>query len=190
MHKLSTVGKGKQMAIHRMGLVTVCCTSFCCLSLRLHLSLPNFAGTVHTDVVLYTCKWKYLFLFSHVRVHRHCDQVAMRDNMHRLFTQVRDLTFELDRSSLGQRLCGGPRTKLLLLEGLSFEVRGGEILAIIATSGERTPLELAAPGARRTGEGYQGQSENPGFHVSLDLLIHQLQFVYHAQQKFPSLPFY
>ncbi|XP_064476475.1 ATP-binding cassette sub-family G member 8-like isoform X2 [Ornithodoros turicata] len=48
--------------------------------------------------------------------------------------QVRDLTFELDRSSLGQRLCGGPRTKLLLLEGLSFEVRGGEILAIIATS--------------------------------------------------------
>ncbi|XP_077500584.1 ATP-binding cassette sub-family G member 8 isoform X2 [Amblyomma americanum] len=48
--------------------------------------------------------------------------------------QVRDLTFELDRSSLGQRLCGGPRTKLLLLEGLSFEVRGGEILAITATS--------------------------------------------------------
>ncbi|CAN8027596.1 unnamed protein product [Ixodes persulcatus] len=48
--------------------------------------------------------------------------------------QVRDLTFELDRSSVGQRLCGGPRTKLLLLEGLSFEVRGGEILAIVATS--------------------------------------------------------
>ncbi|KAL1481294.1 hypothetical protein MTO96_015730 [Rhipicephalus appendiculatus] len=54
--------------------------------------------------------------------------------MHQLLTQVRDLTFVLDRSSLGQRLCGRPRTKLLLLEGLSFEVRGEEILAIIATT--------------------------------------------------------
>ncbi|KAL1479132.1 hypothetical protein MTO96_052112 [Rhipicephalus appendiculatus] len=54
--------------------------------------------------------------------------------MHQLLTQVRDLTSVLDRSGLGQRLRGGPRTKLLLLEGLSFEVRGEEILAIIATS--------------------------------------------------------
>ncbi|XP_022650216.1 ATP-binding cassette sub-family G member 8-like isoform X3 [Varroa destructor] len=48
--------------------------------------------------------------------------------------QVRGLTFEVDRSSWGQKLCGRARTKLLLLEGLSFEVRGGEILAVVATS--------------------------------------------------------
>ncbi|KAL1438618.1 hypothetical protein MTO96_047975 [Rhipicephalus appendiculatus] len=45
-----------------------------------------------------------------------------------------ETTFELDRCSLGQMMCGGPRTKLLLLEGLSFGVRTGELLAIIATS--------------------------------------------------------
>ncbi|XP_076320520.1 LOW QUALITY PROTEIN: ATP-binding cassette sub-family G member 8-like [Tachypleus tridentatus] len=48
--------------------------------------------------------------------------------------QVRDLAYEIDRSSSFQRLCGGARTKMRLLDGLSFEVRGGEILAIMATT--------------------------------------------------------
>ncbi|XP_013793734.2 uncharacterized protein LOC106477747 [Limulus polyphemus] len=50
--------------------------------------------------------------------------------------QVRDLTYEIDKSSAFQRLCGGARTKMRLLDGLSFEVRGGEILAIMATTGK------------------------------------------------------
>lgn len=49
--------------------------------------------------------------------------------------QVRDLSYELDMSSAWHTLCGGARTKLRMLEGLSFEARGGEILAIMATSG-------------------------------------------------------
>lgn len=48
--------------------------------------------------------------------------------------QVRDMAFEIDKSSSFQRVCGGTRTKLRLLDGLSFEVRGGEILAIMATT--------------------------------------------------------
>ncbi|GFW52808.1 ATP-binding cassette sub-family G member 8 [Trichonephila clavipes] len=51
--------------------------------------------------------------------------------------QVRDLSYELDMSSAWHTLCGGARTKLRMLEGLSFEVRGGEILAIMATTGEK-----------------------------------------------------
>lgn len=72
--------------------------------------------------------------------------------------QVRDLTFELDRSSVGQRLCGGPRTKLLLLEGLSFEVRGGEILAIIATSEQEGTalLDILANRHRKWGSRLRG----------------------------------
>lgn len=48
--------------------------------------------------------------------------------------QVRDLSYEMDMSSAWHTLCGGARTKLRLLEGLSFEARGGEILAIMATT--------------------------------------------------------
>ncbi|XP_054706333.1 LOW QUALITY PROTEIN: ATP-binding cassette sub-family G member 8-like [Uloborus diversus] len=48
--------------------------------------------------------------------------------------QVRDLSYEMDMSSAWHTLCGGARTKLRMLEGLSFEVRGGEILAIMATT--------------------------------------------------------
>ncbi|XP_042910470.1 ATP-binding cassette sub-family G member 8 isoform X2 [Parasteatoda tepidariorum] len=48
--------------------------------------------------------------------------------------QVRDLSYELDMSSAWHTLCGGARTKLRMLEGLSFEARGGEILAIMATT--------------------------------------------------------
>lgn len=48
--------------------------------------------------------------------------------------QVRDLSYELDMSSAWHTLCGGARTKLRMLEGLSFEVRGGEILAVMATT--------------------------------------------------------
>ncbi|KAL1485932.1 hypothetical protein MTO96_031653 [Rhipicephalus appendiculatus] len=63
----------------------------------------------------------------------------MRDNMHWLLMQVRDLTFELDRSGLGQRMCGGPRTKLLLPEGLSFEVREQEGSALLDILANRHP---------------------------------------------------
>ncbi|KFM74661.1 ATP-binding cassette sub-family G member 8, partial [Stegodyphus mimosarum] len=48
--------------------------------------------------------------------------------------QVRDLSYEMDMSSAWHTLCGGARTKLRMLEGLSFEARGGEILAIMATT--------------------------------------------------------
>ncbi|GIY13195.1 ATP-binding cassette sub-family G member 8 [Caerostris darwini] len=54
--------------------------------------------------------------------------------------QVRDLSYELDMSSAWHTLCGGARTKLRMLEGLSFEVKGGEILAIMATTeSEKAP---------------------------------------------------
>ncbi|KAG8193191.1 hypothetical protein JTE90_005541 [Oedothorax gibbosus] len=48
--------------------------------------------------------------------------------------QVRDLSYEMDMSSAWHTLCGGARTKLRMLEGLSFEARGGEILAVMATT--------------------------------------------------------
>lgn len=48
--------------------------------------------------------------------------------------QVRDLSYEMDMSSAWHTLCGGARTKLRMLEGLSFEAKGGEIMAIMATT--------------------------------------------------------
>lgn len=48
--------------------------------------------------------------------------------------QVRDLYYEEDKSSTWHTLCGGARTKLRLLDRLSFEVKSGEILAVLAAS--------------------------------------------------------
>lgn len=50
--------------------------------------------------------------------------------------QVRKLGFEIDRSPIWKRLCGLARVKQRLLEDLSFEARGGEILGILATKGK------------------------------------------------------
>ncbi|XP_013790656.1 ATP-binding cassette sub-family G member 8-like, partial [Limulus polyphemus] len=48
--------------------------------------------------------------------------------------QVREMVYEIDKTSLFQSLCGSAKTKLKLLDGLSFEVHGGEILAIMSTT--------------------------------------------------------
>ncbi|KAG1655937.1 ATP-binding cassette sub-family G member 8 [Nymphon striatum] len=47
--------------------------------------------------------------------------------------QVRNLGYEIDRSPIWKRLCGLARVKQKVLQNLSFEVFGGEILGIIAT---------------------------------------------------------
>lgn len=49
--------------------------------------------------------------------------------------QVRNLGFEIDRSPIWKRLCGLARVKQRVLDNLSFEVNGGEVLGIIATRG-------------------------------------------------------
>ncbi|XP_076346385.1 uncharacterized protein LOC143244854 isoform X2 [Tachypleus tridentatus] len=48
--------------------------------------------------------------------------------------QVREMVYEIDDTSLIQSLCGNAKTKLKLLDNLSFEVHGGEILAILSTT--------------------------------------------------------
>lgn len=48
---------------------------------------------------------------------------------------VKDLMYEVDKSSNWRRLCGFSRQKLRILEDISFDVHGGELLAIMATSG-------------------------------------------------------
>lgn len=49
---------------------------------------------------------------------------------------VRNLYYEIDRTSTFKRFCGAQRTKLRVLNNISFEVRAGEILAIMATNGK------------------------------------------------------
>ncbi len=49
---------------------------------------------------------------------------------------VKDLLYEVDKSPVWRRLCGFSRQKLRVLEDVSFDVRGGELMAIMATSGK------------------------------------------------------
>lgn len=50
---------------------------------------------------------------------------------------VKDLMYEVDKSPIWRRVCGFSRQKLRILEEISFDVRSGELLAIMATSGKR-----------------------------------------------------
>lgn len=49
---------------------------------------------------------------------------------------VKDLLYEVDKSRFWRRMCGMSRQKLRVLEDISFDVRSGELLAIMATSGK------------------------------------------------------
>ena len=49
---------------------------------------------------------------------------------------VRNLYYVLDKSSTWRRLCGVRRQKLKLLDNISFDVRAGEMLALMTTTGE------------------------------------------------------
>ncbi|UYV84947.1 hypothetical protein LAZ67_X004077 [Cordylochernes scorpioides] len=52
------------------------------------------------------------------------------------YLQVQNLCFEVDKSSLVDRLCGGARTKLRILDNVSFEVSSGDVLAIMAAEAD------------------------------------------------------
>lgn len=62
--------------------------------------------------------------------------------------QVRELTYEVDMSSAWHTLCGGARTKLRLLDNLSFEARAGDILAIMSTTDDEGTAVLDILGNR------------------------------------------
>lgn len=49
---------------------------------------------------------------------------------------IRNLYYEVDKTSTFRRFCGAQRQKLRVLDNISLEVRAGEILAIMATNGE------------------------------------------------------
>lgn len=49
---------------------------------------------------------------------------------------VKDLLYEVDKSPIWRRMCGVSRQKLRVLEDITFDVRGGELLACLATSGK------------------------------------------------------
>lgn len=49
---------------------------------------------------------------------------------------VRNLYFEIDRTSNSRRVCGAQRQKIRIIDNVSFEVKAGEMLAILATNGK------------------------------------------------------
>lgn len=49
---------------------------------------------------------------------------------------VRNLYYELDKTSKFRIFCGAQRQKLRILDDISFEVKSGEIMAIMATNGK------------------------------------------------------
>jgi hypothetical protein len=49
---------------------------------------------------------------------------------------VRNLYYEVDKSSTWRRLCGVRRQKLKVLDNINFDVRAGEMLALMTTSGK------------------------------------------------------
>lgn len=49
---------------------------------------------------------------------------------------VRGLYYELDKTSTLRRICGAQRTKSRILDNIAFEVKAGEVLAIMATNGK------------------------------------------------------
>lgn len=57
---------------------------------------------------------------------------------------VKDLTYEVDKSGAWRRLCGMNRQKLRVFEDISFDVRAGELLAIITTTGKFGCVRLYA----------------------------------------------
>ncbi|KAH7646586.1 abc transporter sub-family g-like protein [Dermatophagoides farinae] len=61
---------------------------------------------------------------------------------------VKDLMYEVDKSSNWRRLCGFSRQKLRVLEDISFDVRGGELMAIMSTSANEGTSLLNVLGAR------------------------------------------
>lgn len=55
---------------------------------------------------------------------------------------IRNLYYEVDKTSNFRKFCGAQRQKLRILDNISFEVKSGEILAIMATNGEFRPIVL------------------------------------------------
>lgn len=53
---------------------------------------------------------------------------------------VKDLMYEIDKSPNWRRVCGFSRQKLRILEDVSFDVRSGELMAVMATSGMQFTL--------------------------------------------------
>lgn len=49
---------------------------------------------------------------------------------------IRNLYYEMDKTATFKKICGAQRQKLRILDNISFEVKAGEILAIMATNGE------------------------------------------------------
>ncbi|OTF82901.1 ABC transporter sub-family G-like protein [Euroglyphus maynei] len=56
--------------------------------------------------------------------------------------------YEVDKSSIWRRICGFSRQKLRVLEDVSFDVRGGELMAIMASSANEGTSLLDVLGAR------------------------------------------
>lgn len=49
---------------------------------------------------------------------------------------VRGLYYEIDKTSKLKRFCGAQRTKLRIFDNISFEVRAGEVLAVMSANGK------------------------------------------------------
>lgn len=56
---------------------------------------------------------------------------------------IRNLYCEVDQTSKARRVCGAQRHKLRLLDNISFDVKSGEIFAILATNGT-LPIHFCA----------------------------------------------
>lgn len=53
---------------------------------------------------------------------------------------IRNLYYEVDKTSTFRQFCGAQKQKLRVLDNISFEVKAGEILAIMATNGQSFPI--------------------------------------------------
>lgn len=57
---------------------------------------------------------------------------------------IRNLIYDVDKTSTFRRFCGAQRQKLRVLDNINFEVKAGEILAIMATNGQSVwPIVLS-----------------------------------------------
>nr|XP_054931174.1 uncharacterized protein LOC129386872 [Dermacentor andersoni] len=81
-------------------------------------------------------------------------------------TQVRDLALQLNRCSLGQRLFGGLGPGCFRSMDFSFEVHGGEIVAIFATSNQEgsTLLDILANRFSKWSIRLHGDNTEPSCH--------------------------
>ena len=102
---------------------------------------------------------------------------------------VRNLTYDLDKTTACRTVCGGQRQKLRILDSVAFEVRAGELLAIMATNAREGSaiLDVLSNRYDRTNGKVKGEFILNGTHLTSAKLSDLVAYVNQDTQLCPEM---